>query len=131
MHRFLVVPSAPFAILDDPVNQGEFHAQYLQPGAAFLSQLEITNDGLRIEWNPEKVEIWRFPPPFAEGFTELDYRVLESTNINGIAFPVKSVLNRYGISPGGSQTAGGHVGLPDRCLTVHFQRGRFCQSNPS
>jgi hypothetical protein len=99
MHRFLMVPSAPFDVLKDSVNQGEYVATYLEPGRVFLSALTITNDGVRIDWDPGKNEVWRFPAPFDSGFRELAYQVLESTNIEGIAFPRRAVLQHFGPDP--------------------------------
>jgi hypothetical protein len=40
-------------------------------------------------------EIRRYSPPFDKGFTELEYQVLESTNINGTKFPLRSILRQY------------------------------------
>ena len=99
MHRFLMVPSAPFDVLKDSLNQGEYLATYLEPGRVFLSALTITNDGVRINWDPEKNEVWRFPAPFDSGFRELAYQVLESTNIHGIAFPLRAVFQQFGPDP--------------------------------
>jgi hypothetical protein len=99
MHRFLTVPSAPFDLFKDPVNQGSYQASYLEPGHAFLSQLTITNDGLSIIWNPETNEVRRFSPPFDNGFGEFEYRVLELTNLHGVAFPLKATVRRLGVSP--------------------------------
>jgi hypothetical protein len=41
----------------------------------------------------------RYPAPFDNGFTEFEYRVLESTNLQGLAFPKKAVVKYFGINP--------------------------------
>jgi hypothetical protein len=99
MHPFLMVPSAPFGLLKDAINHGQYHARYIEPGGFFLAELDIQNDGARLIWNPDENEIDRYPPPFANGFKEFEYRVLEATNIHGLGFPLRSVLKRFGPDP--------------------------------
>lgn len=99
MHRFLMVPSAPFGVLKDAINHGAYHARYLEPGGVFLAALDSSNDGARLVWHPDKNEIGRYAPPLADGFKEFEYRVLETTNIQGLAFPLRSVLKRFGPDP--------------------------------
>jgi hypothetical protein len=99
IHRFLAVPSAPFGLFTDPANHGEHNLKFLEPAQAFLSELTIRNDGICIAWQPGGSEMRRSSAPFENGFTELEYRVLEVTNVNGFAFPKRSVLKHFGPDP--------------------------------
>jgi hypothetical protein len=99
MHRFVMVPSAPFEVFNDPANQGYYTATYLEPGGAFLSALTITNDGVRIVWNPEGNELSRYPTPFENGFTEFRYQVVQATNLQAISFPMRGIMQLLGPNP--------------------------------
>jgi len=100
MRRFINLTICRPDIFDRPWNEGNYGLQYLSPGEAFLSELNITNNGFSIELtvaasgNPEG-EVTRFRAPFNNGFQELEYRVLESTNFNGIAFPMRMIYKRF------------------------------------
>jgi hypothetical protein len=104
MRRFLNLPHCDPELFDDPRNEGTFAARYLEPEKAFLSELNITNNGYYIELMED---IRRFPAPFESGFWELQHEVLQTTNLNGHTFPTKTVLKmgsvlahpRYSLSP--------------------------------
>ena len=87
MRRLL---SADF--LKDPKNQGEYALRYTSPDNIFLSELCITNDGTVLLSN---ATLKKQLPPFDKGYLEFEYKVLETTNWNGVAFPLRSTLQRY------------------------------------
>jgi hypothetical protein len=86
MRRFV---SSEF--LRDQANEGQYRLSYL-PGNVFISQLDITNNGL-ISTSLNKTG--RLNPPFDKGHLELEYKVLETTNWGGIEFPCKSILRKF------------------------------------
>ncbi len=102
MHRFPFVPSGGIAvdILKHPQNVGDFAASYLQPGGMFLSELNIANNGVIVDMtydkggNPE-VEVRSRSAPWDKGFLEFRFAVIETTNCNGIAFPLRTVLKHF------------------------------------
>jgi hypothetical protein len=101
MRRFINLPDCRPNVFNAPQNEGFYQAAYLAPENAFLSDLIITNNGFGIELNVHKSgaedtgEIMRFGPPFDNGFTEMQYQVIESTNLHGVAFPIRSICKRF------------------------------------
>jgi hypothetical protein len=99
MHRFLYVPRGGIALemLNHPQNEGYFNARYLQPGAIFLSELNVTNNGVSVDMtydksgNPE-LEVKRLSAPWDKGFLGFRFAVLETTNVNGMAFPLRTMI---------------------------------------
>ncbi|EEF60944.1 hypothetical protein [Pedosphaera parvula] len=89
MRRFLNLPNCALDLFNDPRNEGTFAARYLEPEKAFLSELNITNNGYYIELMED---IRRYPPPYQNGFWEFRYEVLQTTNLNGHTFPTKAAL---------------------------------------
>ena len=51
----------------------------------------ITSDGKNIE----------LPEPYKNGYTQFSYKVLETTNCNGIEFPLNAVLYQFAPLPNG------------------------------
>ena len=104
-------------------NEGFYQARYLAPESAFLSELVVTNNEFSIELNMDKTsgedegDIRRYPPPFENGFTEMQHRVIESTNLNGITFPIRAVCKRFTPNWGGKDRHDLRVGLQSE-LTV-------------
>ncbi len=102
MHRFIFVPMGGIAVdlLNHPQNVGDYTASYLQPGGMFLSELNITNNGVSVDitfdkgGNPE-VEVRPSAAPWDKGFLGFQFEVLETTNCNGIAFPIRTVLRHF------------------------------------
>jgi hypothetical protein len=78
--------------LKDPHNQGEYALQYLAPDNVFLSRLCITNDGTVPMHDGT---LMKLPAPYDKGHLEFEYKVLETTNWHGLAFPLHSVLHKY------------------------------------
>ena len=107
MRRFVNLPDYRPNAFNARENEGRYEVKYLAPESAFLSELVITNNGFSIELNVEKNsgedagDIRRYPPPFENGFTELQYKVIESTNLNGITFPIRAVSKRFTPNWGG------------------------------
>lgn len=101
IRRFNYLPDYRPKILNAPGNEGFYAAKYLAPENAFLSELVITNNGFEIDLNVDKNgpedegRIMRYPPPFENGFTELQYQVIETTNLHGITFPMRAVCKRF------------------------------------
>ena len=116
MLRFINLPICRPDVFDQPQNEGYYDVKYLNPGNAFLSELEITNNGFGLELmvvqsGDVEGEITRFRAPFENGFTELQYSVLESTNLNGMAFPLRAVYKRFSPNWGGKDRDDLRVGL--------------------
>ncbi|WP_150107625.1 hypothetical protein [Pedosphaera parvula] len=99
IRRFPLIPNCrdSLDIFNHPQNEGYYTASYLKPGSAFLSNLNITNNGVTLDIevaaNGEvETKIIRHGAPFDKGFNELSYQLLETTNLNGIVFPARAVL---------------------------------------
>jgi hypothetical protein len=75
-----------------PENTGTYSREFLGSDQIFLSNLNITNNGVIFYG---KNEMLKPEPPFERGFKELAYETVGITNINGISFPVESVLRQY------------------------------------
>jgi len=107
MRRFINLPDYRPNVFNARENEGLYEARYLAPESAFLSELVVTNNGFSIELNMNKTsgedegDIRRNPPPFDNGYTELQFKVIESTNLNGITFPIRVVCKRFTPNWGG------------------------------
>lgn len=101
MRRFITLPDYRPKILNAPENEGFYAAKYLTPEKAFLSELVITNKGFGIDLSvgenglEDEGIIMRYPPPFENGFAEFQYKVIETTNLHGITFPLRAVCKRF------------------------------------
>ena len=100
MRRLINLPDCRPEIFNAPQNEGFFAIKHLTPGKAFLSELLITNNGYSVDLTVLAGgvvggEIFRYSPPFENGFTELHYQVLASTNFNGVEFPLRTVSKRF------------------------------------
>lgn len=102
MHRFLYVPGGSIALemLNHPQNEGYFTTRYLQPGAMFLSELIVTNNGVSVDMTMDKggnweTEVRRYSAPLDKGFLCFRYEVRETTNCNGIAFPLRTMIQHF------------------------------------
>ena len=82
--------------LRDPQNEGFYKLRY-GPNNRFVSELCITNNGVIVVGHGRTMKL---APPFDRGHLGLEYRVLETTNWNGISFPLKSILRKYVAMPG-------------------------------
>jgi RNA polymerase sigma factor (sigma-70 family) len=81
-------------LFNNPKNSGGFRATYIEPERQFLSELIITNNGTIFLSDGNTAE---YPEPYKNGFVEFSYKVLETTNCNGITFPLTAVL--YHLEP--------------------------------
>ncbi len=88
MRRFLPFPE----YATHPKNEGTYSIKHLLPEAAFVQTLTITNNGFVFQPGQDPV---RFPAPLDKGFTELDYRLTEITNVAGHSFPLESVVQYF------------------------------------
>jgi hypothetical protein len=101
MRRFINLVDCRPNVFNSPQNEGFYQVAYLAPENAFLSELVLTNNGFSIELNVHKSgvedtgEIMRFGPPFENGFTEMQYRIIESTNLHGVTFPIRAICKRF------------------------------------
>ena len=71
-------------MFNNPNNIGSFSKTYLKPDNVFLSELQFTNNGTLIAADLKTIPL---PQPFDRGFLAQSFRVLETTNINGMTFP--------------------------------------------
>jgi RNA polymerase sigma factor (sigma-70 family) len=76
----------------NPQNEGGFFAKYIEPEKRFLSELIVSNNG--VGFGPEG-RIFQYPGAYTNGFVQFSYRVLETTNCNGMIFPLKAVLSQF------------------------------------
>ena len=114
MRRFLSVPNCQSELLMDQRNEGGYSIKYLAPQQLFISELSISNNGISMEVNVSANgeivnDIQRFPRPFENGFSEFDYRVVETTNVNGLVFPLRMNYRRF--SPNFRTRAQGELGI--------------------
>ena len=87
-----------FTNLANPENSGGFKATYIEPERQFLSELIITNNGTMFL---SSGTTRRWLEPFNNGFVSFSYKVLETTNVNGILFPLSAVLYEFMPLPDG------------------------------
>jgi len=85
-------------IFDKPRDAGGFKASYIEPEKQFLSELTITNNG---KGTGSDGNTFEYPAPYNNGWFCFSYKVLETTNCDGINFPLKAVLYRYAPLPNG------------------------------
>ena len=85
-------------LFDNPKNAGGFKATYIGPEQQFLSELTITNNGTIFSSDGNTYE---YPEPYKKGYVEFSYKVLETTNCNGINFPLNAVLCQFAPLPNG------------------------------
>jgi hypothetical protein len=85
-------------LLDHPKNVGTYSAKLLESGGAFLSELIITNNGIR--FGPDHVPS-PCRGPFADGFVETIFEARERTNLGAISFPLHATFSRFFPRPGG------------------------------
>jgi RNA polymerase sigma factor (sigma-70 family) len=85
-------------LFDNPKDGGRFHLSFIEPQQKFLSELIITNDGTMIlaDGNTRP-----YSKPYAGGFIQFSYKVLQTTNCHGIIFPLLAVLHQYLPLPNG------------------------------
>ena len=100
MRRFLTIPDTISEPFNDPRNAGVFAIKFLAPEKAFVSELIISNNGFNIDVTVNKdgdveSDIHAFAAPFDNGFLEMTYQVLETTNLNGLTFPLRAVYKRF------------------------------------
>lgn len=82
--------------LKDPQNEGQYGLKY-GAGNTFISELCITNNGvIQVGMQAIRKEL----PPFDRGHFEFEYKVLETTNWNGVVFPLRSIFRKYVPTPG-------------------------------
>jgi hypothetical protein len=106
--------------LKNPQNQGEYTLQHLAPDNVFLSELCITNNGTILMRDGSLMKLL---PPFDKGHLEFDYKILETTNWNGVMFPLRSVLHKYVPLPGATNREGLFAALESRLSIGSFQVG--------
>ncbi len=74
----------PVKVFNNPNNIGNFSKTYLESDHAFLSQFQFTNNGTLIA---QDLKLIQLPQPFDHGFLAQSFRVLATTNVNGVIFP--------------------------------------------
>lgn len=73
-------------------NVGEYLKTYLGSQHLFLSTFNITNDGNVFV---SETKMLKLGSPFQNGFEELSYNVIGTTNINGYLFPAETVFYEF------------------------------------
>lgn len=99
MHRFLNLPTCQPELTNDSRDEADYALGYLMPGHAFLSELSLTNNGTWLDLT-EKSDfafIQYGGALQAGGFPEMEYRLLETTNVGGILFPRLATVSYPGL----------------------------------
>lgn len=78
----------PVKVFNSSNNIGTFSKTYLEPDHVFLSEFQFTNNGTLIAQDLKAIQL---PQPFDRGFLAQSFRVLETTNVNGVTFPLLAV----------------------------------------
>ena len=86
-------------VLDNPKNEGRFKLSHIEPEKQFLSELVVTNNGLVFLSDGSTLKLSGL---FTNGFVQFSYKVHDTTNINGISFPLYTELNQFAPSPNGT-----------------------------
>jgi len=108
---------------EHPQNIGTFRANYIEPQNAFLAQLDITNNGSAFDVGGSS---FKYKEPYKEGFREHSYRVLETTNYQGITFPIHTVLSGFSPLPNGKSA---EETYPSTITELYVQKYDFTCSN--
>jgi len=96
IRRFVNIPFCVPKLFSHPDAAGNLSVRYLQPQKAFLEELSIDNSGISIGLGvDQKPEFVSFHHPFDKGFTEFTFELVESTNLNGLKFPLKTTIKRF------------------------------------
>lgn len=82
----------------NPKDASGFKANYIEPQRQFLSALIITNNGTAFLSDGGTIS---YPEPYNKGFVEFSYKVLKTTNCQGITFPLTAELYQFQPLPGG------------------------------
>lgn len=106
-----------------PKNKGTYSARYLNPQNAFLAELEITNNGSAFDMSGSSFD---YQDPYNKGFRELSYRVLETTNYQGLTLPVHTELRGFGPIPNGKTSEDVYPGIISE---LYIQKYDFTGSN--
>ncbi len=81
------------------MNPVKFKANYIEPEKQFLSELIVSNNGTLFLSDGTTME---YPEPaYTNGYVQFSYKVLETTNCQGINFPLNAVLYQYAPLPNG------------------------------
>ena len=96
LQRFLNIPTCQPQLENDPRSFGDYHLDHLRPQGAFLSSISVTNNGYWLDLNRNaEFAFHPYGPPFEHGgFPELTYEAVQTTNIDGIAFPARAIFKR-------------------------------------
>ena len=90
-------------VFDDKVlgttnDVGGFRATYFGPGNCFLSELVATNNGRELMADGT---VFKLPPPYDHGYVGFSFQALETTNCQGIEFPLRTVLSEFTVKAAG------------------------------
>ncbi len=116
MRRFIDLPIWRPDVFNQPQNEGYYHVKHLQPGDPFLSELDITNNGFSVTLEVGASgdvdgKVTRLSSPFEGGFTEVRFQIIETTNLNGMKFPMRTIYERFSPNWGGKDRNDLRLGL--------------------
>jgi RNA polymerase sigma factor (sigma-70 family) len=83
-------------LFGNPKDASGFRMSYIEPERQFLSELVITNNGTAFLFGGNTM---KYPEPYQNGFVSFSYKVLETTNCQGINFPLSAVLYQFAPLP--------------------------------
>jgi hypothetical protein len=111
----------------DPLNKGTFSATWIAPASNFLASLVITNNGYA--YTPDRFTE-KAAGPFAEGWREFEYEVLETVNVHHLLIPSYATLRLYHPRPGATNLSQLYVYLSGfiRLLDVRPLESTECLS---
>lgn len=79
-------------VFDNIKNKGRFELNYLEPEGKFLKELAVTNPGALFLVDGSTRDL---PYPYKSGYCQFAYKVIGTTNYNGLTFPLSSVLYQF------------------------------------
>lgn len=113
-------------LLSDSRNRGYGRTTYIETNT-FLSEFDITNMGVTLTFAGG---LMHYTKPFDLGFREFAFHVLDLTNMNGMSFPLRSVLYRFIPSPEGRSPEDVEVYSITHLDIQSLEAGTFPLDNP-
>ena len=86
----------PNRLQNNPSNFGRYSVEYLSQAPSFISKLVTRNAGYDLSATGETIKT----PKQLEGYTDLAFEVLDTTNVFGVRIPSHAVLRRSRLKPG-------------------------------
>jgi hypothetical protein len=96
MRRILDLPEDRRELINSSQNEGNYAIRYLESDKSFVSSLQITNNGIRLDLEVTDKGIENRVTDMGTRFVEYTHEVLATTHIAGRTFPSHVIARRYG-----------------------------------